>query len=125
MRARVTALVLALAMLAPAAAIAGGLACDARAVSAAACCCDDGATLDDTGPARIERACCCEIRQAPVGAQAQDAVAPPPTSFDAAGIAMVAVVIAVEPPASHQAPVVRARGPPAPTLLAQRVSFLC
>ncbi|HUH00780.1 MAG TPA: hypothetical protein VML75_02220 [Kofleriaceae bacterium] len=117
---------LTLAMLAPAAAIASGLGCEVGAVASAACCCDDGAALDDTGPARVERTCCCEIREAPAGPHLQDAAAPPSGSFDAAGVSNSAVASTVVPPASYRQPVVRARGPPpASTLLAQRVSFLC
>lgn len=115
-------------MLAPAAAVAGGFACDVGAVAAATCCCDDGGReLAADGPARIERTCCCELRKAPATRHLDQVIAPAPVAPDPL-LAAVGIEIGIipEPPTRTDAAAVRARGPPpAPTLLAQRVAFLC
>lgn len=127
MGSRFTALLIALAMVAPTAAIVGGLPCEARTLVMASCCCD---TADEPAPAApsVEATCCCSVEQAP---------ATPRTSYDGvlhassapeapAAALLTPAPFAIDPAPAAELAVAQARAPPpARTLLSQRTSFLC
>lgn len=127
MGSRFTALLISLAMVAPAAAIAGGPPCDDQPLVMASCCCDP-ADEPEPGPPSVEATCCCSVEQAPVTPQtSHDGVLHESSAPEAPPAAIVATAPFMQDrsPAAELA-VAQARAPPpARTLLSQRTSFLC
>jgi hypothetical protein len=124
MRSTFAALVVAVAMLLPTAALASGWGCDGEYLVLDRCC---GSSQDeDHETPRLLSSCCCDLQQgrtvsvddAPVILSADQQELPP----------AVEVIADIAPARPARAPVVvpsRARPPPPPTLFALHVSLLC
>jgi hypothetical protein len=130
--ARITALIVALALVAPAAVVAGGLGCPGALAVKGSCCCDSAGPADDAPAeapfAQLERTCCCELERAPADRRADELYTAPPAPqphFDV--VAMAVDKMALVPPPMSPIPRMRARAPPpgVRSLFAQRTALLC